>query len=149
MRIPKIFRFNHILIYLENLGRHLKRTRESPFQQLTIYSGLKYQKDTPYCGFTINFLGNTMVKKTKFNKSGVEKIPSNKPVLYRIQTESGKDNYVGIAKRGRAPDRIGEHIGSIPGAKVVVEQFSSIGDARSKEKNVIKRNQPKYNDRGK
>lgn len=90
-----------------------------------------------------------MTRKTKFNKSGIEKIPSNKPVLYRIQTESGKDNYVGIAKRGRAQGRLAEHLGNIPGAKVVVEQFSSISDARAKEKNVIGRNQPKYNDQDK
>ncbi len=90
-----------------------------------------------------------MAKKTKFNKSGIEKIPTDKPVMYRIQTESGKDNYVGIAQRGRGQDRLNEHLGNIPGATVVVEQFNSINDARAKEKNVIKRNQPKYNDQDK
>jgi hypothetical protein len=49
------------------------------------------------------------------------------------------------AKRGRVQDRIKEHLGEIPGATVNIEQFGSISDARSKEKNVIKRNQPKYN----
>ena len=90
-----------------------------------------------------------MVRKTKFNKSGIDKIPSDKPVMYRIQTGSGKDNYVGIAKRGRAQERLNEHLGNIPGAKLVVEQFSSISDARAKEKNVIGRNKPKYNDQDK
>lgn len=86
-----------------------------------------------------------MVKKTNFNKAGIEKLPNNKPVLYRIKTESGNLNYTGIAKRGRVKERLAEHLGNIPGAKVEVEQFSSISDARRKEKNVIKRNQPKYN----
>lgn len=86
-----------------------------------------------------------MAKKTPFNKSGIQNIPNDKPVLYRIQTGSGNDNYVGIAQRGRAQERLEEHLGSIPGANVVIEQFSSVADARTKEKNVIKRNQPKYN----
>ena len=85
-------------------------------------------------------------KKTSFNKSGIKKLPNDKPVLYRIQTEGGKLNYAGIAKKGRVQDRLNEHIGRIPGASVSIEQFSSISDARSKEKNVIKRNRPKYND---
>jgi len=42
-----------------------------------------------------------------------------------------------------------EHIGEIPGASVRVEQFNSIEDARNKESNVIKRNQPKYNEQDK
>ena len=40
-------------------------------------------------------------KTVKFSRTGTEKLPVNKPVVYRIMTESGKTNYVGIAKRGR------------------------------------------------
>ncbi len=90
-----------------------------------------------------------MVRKTKFNKSAIGSLPDDKPVLYRIETEAGKLNYAGIAKKGRVQDRLAEHLGEIPGAKVSIEQFSSIAEARSKEKNVIKRNQPKYNDQDK
>lgn len=86
-----------------------------------------------------------MAKKTKYNKTSIEQIPNDKPVLYRIETEGGNLNYAGIAQRGRVQDRIKEHLGEIPGASVSVEQFSSIGDARKKEKNIIKRNKPKYN----
>jgi len=88
-------------------------------------------------------------KKISFNKSGIEILPNNKPVLYRIETETGKLNYVGVAQRGRVQDRLGEHLGNIPGATVQIEQFNSIEDARKKEVRVIKRNQPKYNDQGK
>ena len=88
-------------------------------------------------------------KKARYNKTEVEQLSNDKPVLYRIETESGNLNYVGVAKRGRARERISEHLGEIPGATVKVEQFSSIEDARKKEANVIRRNQPKYNKQGK
>ena len=90
-----------------------------------------------------------MTRKRKYNKSSVNKLPDDKPVLYKIQTEGGKVNYVGIAKRGRVKERIGEHLGEIPGASVSVEQFDSIVDARAKEKKVIKWDKPKYNKQGK
>ncbi len=84
-------------------------------------------------------------KKTKYNESSIDQLPNNKPVLYRIETEAGNLNYAGIAKRGRVKERIKEHLGEVPGAKVTIEQFSSIDKARAKEKNVIKRNKPKFN----
>ena len=40
-------------------------------------------------------------KKVKYNKDGIKKLPNDKPVLYRIETESGILNYAGVAKRGR------------------------------------------------
>lgn len=91
-----------------------------------------------------------MSKKTvNFNQKNIESLPNNKPVLYKIKTESGNTNYAGIAQKGRVQDRLKEHLGEIPGAKVQIEQFSSIKDAAAKESNVIKRTQPKYNERGK
>lgn len=88
-------------------------------------------------------------KKVNYNQQGIEQLPNNKPVLYRIETETGNPNYVGTANRGRVRQRIAEHLNEIPGATVSVEQFSSIQDAEKKEGNVIKRRQPKYNKRGK
>ena len=88
-------------------------------------------------------------RKVKYNKSGIVNLPDDKPVLYRIETESGKINYAGIAKRGRVKDRISGHLGEIPGATVKIEQFRSIKDAAAKEAGVIKRSQPKYNNKGK
>ncbi len=90
-----------------------------------------------------------MAKKTQYSNSSIDSLPTHKPVLYRIETEAGNLNYVGIAKRGRVNDRIKEHLGEIPGATVSIEQFSSIDDARSKERNVIGRSKPKYNKQGK
>jgi hypothetical protein len=88
-------------------------------------------------------------KKVKYNKEGIDKLPNDKPVLYRIETEAGRANYIGIAQRGRVRERLSEHLGDIPGATVRIEQFSNIKDAMKKEVNVIRRAQTKYNKQGK
>jgi excinuclease UvrABC nuclease subunit len=88
-------------------------------------------------------------RKVNYNKTGIEKLPDDRPVLYRIKTEGGSDNYVGIAKRGRVRERLAEHLGEVPGATVTIEQFGSVADARMKEGNIIKKQQPKYNKQGK
>lgn len=91
-----------------------------------------------------------MRKKTiNFNKTGINKLPNDKPVLYKIKTQSGSTNYAGIAKKGRVQERLEDHLGKIPGAKVQIEQFRSIKDAERKEGGVIKVSQPKYNEKGK
>lgn len=87
--------------------------------------------------------------KVNFTKSGIANLPNDKPALYRIETEGGRENYVGIAHRARVRERIAEHLGEIPGANVRIEQFGSVDDARAKERNVIKRAKPKYNEQGK
>ncbi|MFC1762988.1 hypothetical protein ACFL6U_13025 [Planctomycetota bacterium] len=88
-------------------------------------------------------------KKANYNKSSVGSLPNDKPVVYRIKTEGGRSNYVGVAKRGRVQERIAEHMGTIPGASVRIEQTGSIQEAREKEARIIKRSQPKYNKHGK
>jgi len=85
-------------------------------------------------------------KKVKYNKKGIEQLPNDNPVLYRIETGAGRDNYVGIAQRGRVRKRIAEHLGDIPGVNVQIEQFSRISEARKKETTIIKKNRPKYNE---
>jgi hypothetical protein len=64
-----------------------------------------------------------MARKTvDFNKSGISKLPNDKAALYRIQTEGGKTNYAGVAKRGRVQERLEEHLPGgkdfVPGTKV-------------------------------
>ena len=95
-----------------------------------------------------------MAKKTvNNNKTGISKLPDDKPVVYRIKTEGDKVNYVGIAKRGRVQERLEEHLQGgkdyVPGAKVQIEQLGSIAEAKKKESTVIKRIQPKHNEQGK
>ena len=90
-----------------------------------------------------------MKKTVRFNKTGIEKLPDNKPVIYCIQTGAGGNNYIGVAKRGRVQERIGEHLpgakDSVPGAKVQIQQVSSIREAERQEKQIIGRSQPPYN----
>ena len=40
-------------------------------------------------------------KTVDFNKTGIGKLPNNKPVVYKILTEGGGNNYTGIAKKGQ------------------------------------------------
>jgi len=91
-----------------------------------------------------------MGKKTvKFNKSGIENLPNDKPVVYKIMTKSGNNIYTGVAKSGRVRERIEEHLGRgkdrIPGTTVQIEQLNNISQARDRESNIIARTKPKYN----
>ncbi len=87
------------------------------------------------------------------NKTSISKLPNDKPVMYKIKTESGKVNYVGVAKKGRVSERPKEHLPGekdyVPGAKIQIEQFGSIAEARKMEAAAIKRIQPKHNEQGK
>jgi len=93
-----------------------------------------------------------MAKKTvRFAEAGIEKLPDDKPVVYKILTGGGKNNYTGVAKRGRVQERLQEHLPDgkdpIPGVKVQIEQMPGIGEA--KEARIISRSKPRYNEQGK
>lgn len=95
-----------------------------------------------------------MARKTvKFNETGIEKLPDDMPVIYKILSSSGRNNYTGVAKRGRVQERLQEHLPSgkdpVPGSKVQIEQMPSIGEAEAKEARIISRTQPPHNERGK
>lgn len=83
------------------------------------------------------------------NKTNIGKLPNDKPVMYKIKTKGGKVNYVGVAQRGRVPERLEEHLQGqkdyVPGAKIQIEQFGSIAEARKKETAAIKSIRPKHN----
>jgi len=91
-----------------------------------------------------------MSRKTiPFTSAGIGKAPIDKPAIYEIETAGGKSNYIGVAKRGRLQERLGEHRPGgpdpVPGAKVRIQQTSSIQEAERAEKKLIARTQPKYN----
>lgn len=92
-------------------------------------------------------------KTVPFNQKGIAELPDDKPVVYKILTPSGTNNYTGIAKRGRVQERIAEHLPAgkdpVPGAKVVIEQSASIAEAGAREQRIIARSQPRYNEQGK
>lgn len=93
-----------------------------------------------------------MAKKTvKFTQKGISKLPNNKPIVYKIKTESGTNNYTGVTKKGRVQERLQEHLqdGKISGTKVQIEQKETIAEAEKAEANIIARSKPKYNKQGK
>jgi predicted GIY-YIG superfamily endonuclease len=94
-----------------------------------------------------------MTKRTaSFNKNGIEKLPNNKPVVYKILTNSERNNYTGVAKRNRVQERLKEHLPGgkeyIPGAKVQIEQMANIKEAQAKERRIISRTKPTHNIKG-
>jgi hypothetical protein len=92
-------------------------------------------------------------KKVDFTRNGISDLPEDKPVVYRILTEGGRNNYTGTAQRGRLQERLEEHLPGgkdyVPGSKVRIEQMSGIAEARQKEERVIARSKPPYNRQGK
>ncbi len=80
----------------------------------------------------------------KFNKQNVNQVDNKKLTMYTLKKQ-GKPIYIGTAKRGRVSDRLGEHLGSMPGAEFSTRTFGTIGEARRAEENKIKREKPKYN----
>jgi hypothetical protein len=95
-----------------------------------------------------------MAKKTvQFGEAGIEKLPVDKPVVYKILTSGGTNNYTGVAKRGRVQERLQEHLPGgkdpIPGTKVQIEQMAGISEAEAKEARIISRSKPRYNEKGK
>lgn len=88
------------------------------------------------------------IKTVKYNRQGIEKLPEDQPVLYRIIDESGRMNYVGVAQKGYVRERLSEHLGKIPGVKVQIEQFANLEDAMKKEINVIRRAKARYGTEG-
>lgn len=88
-------------------------------------------------------------KTVNYNQQGIAQLPNDQPVLYRIKTESGRMNYVGVAQKGYVRERISGHLDKVPGAKVQIEQFSNLKDAMKKEIRVIRRAQAKYDRQGK
>ena len=88
-------------------------------------------------------------KTVRYNRQSIAQLPNDKPVLYRIETESGNPRYIGVAQSGKVQEIISEHLEKIPGATVRIEQFNSLSDAQRKEVNVIRRTLAKYNKQGK
>jgi hypothetical protein len=93
------------------------------------------------------------IKTVRFNPKGISKLPDNKPVVYKITSEGGKNNYTGIAGRGRVQDRVAEHLPSskdpVPGSKVQIKQMPSIDAAKALEARIIARSKPPHNKQGK
>ena len=93
-------------------------------------------------------------KTAPFSREGIKQLAADKPVNYDLLGRGGKTKYTGVAKRGRVPDRIAEHLPGgkdpIPGVeKVRIRQKPSIDAAEKAEARKIRTEKPPHNKRGK
>lgn len=92
-------------------------------------------------------------KTVPLDKEGIEQLPENKPVVYKIKDSKDNNIYTGVAKRGRVQDRVEEHLkgaDKIPGGvKVQIIQKDSIAEAEKSESRIIAVTKPKHNKKGK
>ena len=96
----------------------------------------------------------TKKKSGAFTPEGIKTLAKDKPVVYEILNAQDENIYTGSAKKGRVGPRLDEHLpggkDAVPGGKkVVIHQKATIDEARASEARIIKRNQPKYNKKGK
>jgi len=84
----------------------------------------------------------------KFSKKGINGVLNNKPIMYTIK-KGGKPTYVGVAKRGRAQERLEEHLGEIPGSEFTTRSYDTVAEAKKAEEEKIKREKPRHNDQHK
>jgi hypothetical protein len=87
--------------------------------------------------------------RRNFNKTSTQKTLKNKPIVYKLMNKEGTNIYTGTAKRGRGPERLGDHLPGgldpIPGAKTFqIKQKPSIAEAQKEEKQIIEKEKPKY-----
>jgi hypothetical protein len=93
-------------------------------------------------------------KSGSFDEKGIEGLAKDKPVVYTIEDGKGKNLYTGVAKRGRVEERLKEHLPGAAdpvrgGAKVKIQQKSTIAEAKKSEARIIKSQKPPQNKKGK
>lgn len=83
-------------------------------------------------------------------QQNLKKLPEQ-PGMYSLNSESGKRQYIGIAKQGRPEERIKEHKeeGKIPFTKFGFMPTKTKEEAARIEKRTIKQSKPPYNKQGK
>ena len=90
----------------------------------------------------------------KFTKANIEKVAENKAIVYKLKNTAGDNLYTGIAGRGRGQDRLLEHKElkreAVPGAtRFQIAQVKNKDRAKQIEKQIIKEDQPKFNEQHK
>ena len=90
----------------------------------------------------------------KFTKVNIENVPKDKAIVYKIKNAGGENLYTGIAGRGRVEDRLIEHKELkreiIPGGtRFQIAQVKNKDRAEQIEKQIIKKEQPKFNEQNK
>jgi hypothetical protein len=90
----------------------------------------------------------------KFTKENIAKIPQDKAIVYKIKSRGGGNLYTGIAGRGRSQERLLEHKEikkeKIPeGTRFQYTQVKNRERAHIIEKQIIKKEQPEFNEQHK
>ena len=90
----------------------------------------------------------------KFTKDNIAKVPQNKAIIYKIKDVGRENLYTGIAGRGRSQERLLEHKEvkkeKIPeGTRFQYAQVKNKERARVIEKQIIRMEQPEFNDQHK
>src|SRR3989338_1519074 len=93
-------------------------------------------------------------RSKSFTKANIQSTPDDKAVVYKIKNDGGKNLYTGIAGRGRVQERLLEHKElkeeSVPGGtKFQIAQVENKDRARKIETQIIKKEQPKFNEQNK
>lgn len=93
-------------------------------------------------------------RSQNFNKTNIAKVPKGKAVVYKITNNKGKNLYTGVAGRGRVQPRLTEHLEKkgekIPGGtKFKIAQVEDKLRALQVEKQIIKKEKPKFNEQHK
>jgi len=89
-----------------------------------------------------------------FSRENIKKIPQGKAIVYKLKSAGGRNLYTGIAGRGRVQDRLFEHKElkreKIPGTtRFQFTQVKNKNRAEQIEKQIIKKEQPKFNEQNK
>ena len=99
-------------------------------------------------------LNNTKKSKqitqtVNFTFEGISQLSNDKPIVYKVLTQGGRNNYTGVAKKGEVYITLQKHLqlgkNYVPGDKVKIERMSTIQEAQEKANRIINRSKPKYN----
>jgi hypothetical protein len=90
----------------------------------------------------------------RFTKENISQVPENKAIVYKIKGRGSDNLYTGITGRGRVEDRLLEHKNLrkdvIPGGtKFQYAQVKTKERAEQVEKQIIRKEQPKFNEQNK
>lgn len=93
-------------------------------------------------------------RSKSFTKTNIQNASDNKAVVYKIKNDAGKNLYTGIAGRGRVQERLLEHKelkreSIAGGTKFQIAQVENKDRARKIEAQIIKKEQPKFNEHNK
>lgn len=83
-------------------------------------------------------------------KANIEKVPADKPGVYRIKNSQNKTLYIGMAKGGRLDERIAEHKGEFKGGTRFQYKLAPNKEvAKKMEREEIKNWKPIFNKKDK